>query len=171
MNRKEPVQFESFLDVEPDPSTDTVYKGTEMMRTFKPDTVIAIGGGSCMDAAKGMWMFYQAPESSFFKAKQKFLDIRKRTYKFPKLDDVKLICVPTTSGTGSEVTPFAVITDSETGVKYPLADYALTPDVAIVDSQFIQSVPKTVVADSGLDVLCHAIESYVSTMPATIPRV
>ncbi|KRM32467.1 bifunctional acetaldehyde-CoA alcohol dehydrogenase [Agrilactobacillus composti DSM 18527 = JCM 14202] len=170
MNRKEPVQFESFLDVEPDPSTDTVYKGTEMMRTFKPDTVIAIGGGSCMDAAKGMWMFYQAPESSFFKAKQKFLDIRKRTYKFPKLDDVKLICVPTTSGTGSEVTPFAVITDSETGVKYPLADYALTPDVAIVDSQFIQSVPKTVVADSGLDVLCHAIESYVSTMASNYTK-
>ncbi|MCD2256766.1 bifunctional acetaldehyde-CoA/alcohol dehydrogenase [Lactobacillus sp. CC-MHH1034] len=168
--RKNEVEFVSFLDVEPDPSTDTVYKGRDMMNDFKPDTVIALGGGSVMDAAKGMWMFYQAPDSSFFKAKQKFLDIRKRTYKFPKLDNVKLICVPTTSGTGSEVTPFAVITDSQTGVKYPLADYALTPDVAIVDSQFIQSVPKTVVADSGLDVLCHAIESYVSVMASNYTR-
>ncbi|MFD1671748.1 bifunctional acetaldehyde-CoA/alcohol dehydrogenase [Agrilactobacillus yilanensis] len=169
-NRAQPVEFESFLDVEPDPSSNTVFKGQKMMNAFKPDTVIAIGGGSVMDAAKGMWMFYQAPDSSFFKAKQKFLDIRKRTYKFPKLDDVKLICVPTTSGTGSEVTPFAVITDSDTGVKYPLADYALTPDVAIVDSKFIQTVPKAVVADSGLDVLCHAIESYVSVMSSNYTR-
>lgn len=169
-NRENPVEYEAFLDVEPDPSSDTVYKGKAMMDRFKPDTVIAVGGGSVMDAAKGMWMFYQAPEASFFKAKQKFLDIRKRTYKFPKLNDVKLICVPTTSGTGSEVTPFAVITDSQTGVKYPLADYALTPDVAIVDSKFIQTVPKTVVADSGLDVLCHAIESYVSVMSSNYTK-
>ncbi|QFR23903.1 bifunctional acetaldehyde-CoA/alcohol dehydrogenase [Schleiferilactobacillus harbinensis] len=168
--RKNPVQFQTFLDVEPDPSSDTVFHGQAAMNDFKPDTVIAIGGGSVMDAAKGMWMFYQAPNSSFFRAKQKFLDIRKRTYKFPKLDDVKLICIPTTSGTGSEVTPFAVITDSETGVKYPLADYALTPNVAIVDSRFIETVPKTVVADSGLDVLCHSIESYVSTMASHYTR-
>lgn len=169
-NRPEPVTVQRFVDVEPDPSTNTVYKGTEMMRSFKPDTIIAVGGGSVMDAAKGMWLFYTAPDASFWGAKQKFLDIRKRTYKFPNLDKVKLVCVPTTSGTGSEVTPFAVITDSETNIKYPLADYALTPDVAIVDSQFIESVPQRVVADSGLDVLCHALESYVSTMASHYTR-
>lgn len=168
--RKEPVTTKRFVDVEPDPSTDTVYKGAELMRSFKPDTIIAIGGGSVMDAAKGMWLFYSAPDASFWGAKQKFLDIRKRTYKFPNLDKVKLVCIPTTSGTGSEVTPFAVITDSKTNIKYPLADYALTPDVAIVDSKFIESVPKTVVADSGLDVLCHSIESFVSTMASNYTR-
>lgn len=168
--RKEPVTTKRFVDVEPDPSTDTVYKGAELMRSFKPDTIIAIGGGSVMDSAKGMWLFYSAPDASFWGAKQKFLDIRKRTYKFPNLDKVKLVCIPTTSGTGSEVTPFAVITDSKTNIKYPLADYALTPDVAIVDSKFIESVPKTVVADSGLDVLCHSIESFVSTMASNYTR-
>ncbi|MFD1464756.1 bifunctional acetaldehyde-CoA/alcohol dehydrogenase [Lapidilactobacillus mulanensis] len=168
--RDESVVYQTFVDVEPDPSSNTVYKGAEMMRSFKPDTIIAVGGGSVMDAAKGMWLFYTAPDASFWGAKQKFLDIRKRTYKFPNLDKVKLVCIPTTSGTGSEVTPFAVITDSESGIKYPLADYALTPNVAIVDSQFIETVPKTVVADSGLDVLCHAIESYVSTMASHYTR-
>lgn len=168
--RQEPVIFQTFVDVEPDPSSDTVYKGAEAMRSFKPDTIIAIGGGSVMDAAKGMWLFYSHPDASFWGAKQKFMDIRKRTYKFPTMDDVKLVCIPTTSGTGSEVTPFAVITDSETGIKYPLADYALTPNVAIVDAQFIETVPKTVVADSGLDVLCHAIESFVSTMASHYTR-
>lgn len=168
--RKDDVTVKRFVDVEPDPSTDTVYKGAELMRSFKPDTIIAIGGGSVMDAAKGMWLFYSAPDASFWGAKQKFLDIRKRTYKFPNLDKVKLVCIPTTSGTGSEVTPFAVITDSKTNIKYPLADYALTPDVAIVDSKFIESVPKTVAADSGLDVLCHSIESFVSTMASNYTR-
>lgn len=171
LNRREtPVVYQTFVDVESDPSSNTVYKGAEMMRSFKPDTIIAVGGGSVMDAAKGMWLFYTAPDASFWGAKQKFLDIRKRTYKFPNLDKVKLVCIPTTSGTGSEVTPFAVITDSDTGIKYPLADYALTPNVAIVDSQFIETVPKTVVADSGLDVLCHAIESFVSTMASHYTR-
>lgn len=171
LNRREtPVVYQTFVDVESDPSSNTVYKGAEMMRSFKPDTIIAVGGGSVMDAAKGMWLFYTAPDASFWGAKQKFLDIRKRTYKFPNLDKVKLVCIPTTSGTGSEVTPFAVITDSDTGIKYPLADYALTPSVAIVDSQFIETVPKTVVADSGLDVLCHAIESFVSTMASHYTR-
>ena len=167
--RDNPVQIQTFTDVEPDPSTDTVYAGTARMRAFKPDTIVAIGGGSVMDAAKGMWLFYDA-DGDFFGAKQKFLDIRKRTYKFPKLNKTKLVCIPTTSGTGSEVTPFAVITDSETGIKYPLADYALTPDVALVDSQFIESVPPKVVADTGLDVLCHATESYVSTMASDYTR-
>ncbi|WP_125709513.1 bifunctional acetaldehyde-CoA/alcohol dehydrogenase [Lacticaseibacillus porcinae] len=167
--RNNPVQIQTFVDVEPDPSSDTVYKGTAMMKDFKPDAIVAIGGGSVMDAAKGMWLFYDA-EGDFFGAKQKFLDIRKRTYKFPKPTKSKLICVPTTSGTGSEVTPFAVITDSETGIKYPLADYALTPDVALIDSQFIETVPPKVVADTGLDVLCHATESYVSAMASDYTR-
>ena len=162
--RKNMVQIEVFSDVEPNPSTNTVYKGTEVMMNFKPDTVIAIGGGSAMDAAKGMWMFYEHPDTSFFGAKQKFLDIRKRTYKIDKPEKTQFVCIPTTSGTGAEVTPFAVITDSETHVKYPLADYALTPDVAIIDPQFVLSVPASVTADTGMDVLTHAIESYVSVM-------
>ncbi|KRM71537.1 bifunctional acetaldehyde-CoA/alcohol dehydrogenase [Lacticaseibacillus brantae] len=169
-NRSEPVQVQTFVDVEPDPSTDTVYKGAQMMEDFQPDTIIAIGGGSVMDAAKGMWLFYDAKDADFFGAKQKFLDIRKRTYKFPKLTNSQLVCIPTTSGTGSEVTPFAVITDSKTHIKYPLADYALTPDVALVDSQFIESVPPVVVADTGLDVLAHATESYVSVMATDYTR-
>lgn len=168
--RKEPVVYQTFVDVESDPSSDTVYRGAEMMRRFEPDTIIAVGGGSVMDAAKGMWLFYCHPDASFWGAKQKFMDIRKRTYKFPNLTQAKLVCIPTTSGTGSEVTPFAVITDSKTHIKYPLADYALTPDVAIIDSKFIDSVPKTVVADSGMDVLCHSIESFVSTMASHYTR-
>ncbi|EAA0391108.1 bifunctional acetaldehyde-CoA/alcohol dehydrogenase, partial [Listeria monocytogenes] len=119
--RKNDVKIEVFSDVEPNPSTNTVYAGTKMMVDFKPDTVIALGGGSAMDAAKGMWMFYEHPDTSFFGAKQKFLDIRKRTYKIDKPEKTQFVCIPTTSGTGSEVTPFAVITDSETHVKYPLA--------------------------------------------------
>ena len=111
------------------------------MMNFEPDTIIALGGGSPMDAAKGMWMFYENPNVEFFGAKQKFLDIRKRTYRIREPNKTKFVCIPTTSRTGSEVTPFAVITDSETGVKYPLADYALTPHVAIVDPQFVYSVP------------------------------
>lgn len=162
--RKNNVKVEIFSNVEPNPSTDTVMAGTEAMINFQPDTIIAIGGGSAMDAAKGMWLFYEKPETEFFGAKQKFLDIRKRAYKIPDLKKTTFVCIPTTSGTGSEVTPFAVITDSETHVKYPLADYALTPDIAIVDPQFVLSVPKSVTADTGMDVLTHAIESYVSVM-------
>ena len=150
--RKNDVKIEVFSDVEPNPSTNTVYAGTKMMVDFQPDTVIALGGGSAMDAAKGMWMFYEHPDTEFFGAKQKFLDIRKRTYKIAKPEKTQFVCIPTTSGTGSEVTPFAVITDSETHVKYPLADYALTPDVAIVDPQFVMSVPASVTADTGMDV-------------------
>ncbi|EMW6265947.1 bifunctional acetaldehyde-CoA/alcohol dehydrogenase [Enterococcus faecalis] len=168
--RKNDVKIEVFSDVEPNPSTNTVYAGTKMMVDFQPDTVIALGGGSAMDAAKGMWMFYEHPDTEFFGAKQKFLDIRKRTYKIAKPEKTQFVCIPTTSGTGSEVTPFAVITDSETHVKYPLADYALTPDAAIVDPQFVMSVPASVTADTGMDVLTHAIESYVSVMASDYTR-
>ncbi|EKS40584.1 bifunctional acetaldehyde-CoA/alcohol dehydrogenase [Staphylococcus epidermidis] len=168
--RENQPKIKVFNEVEPNPSTHTVYKGLEMFVNFQPDTIIALGGGSAMDAAKAIWMFFEHPETSFFGAKQKFLDIRKRTYKITKPKNAKFICIPTTSGTGSEVTPFAVITDSETHVKYPLADYALTPDIAIVDPQFVLSVPKDVAADTGMDVLTHAIESYVSVMASDYTR-
>lgn len=168
--RENQPQIKVFNEVEPNPSTHTVYKGLEMFMNFQPDTIIALGGGSAMDAAKAIWMFFEHPETSFFGAKQKFLDIRKRTYKINKPKNAKFICIPTTSGTGSEVTPFAVITDSETHVKYPLADYALTPDIAIVDPQFVLSIPKDVTADTGMDVLTHAIESYVSVMASDYTR-
>ena len=168
--RENQPQIKVFNEVEPNPSTHTVYKGLEMFINFQPDTIIALGGGAAMDAAKAIWMFFEHPETSFFGAKQKFLDIRKRTYKITKPKNAKFICIPTTSGTGSEVTPFAVITDSETHVKYPLADYALTPDIAIVDPQFVLSVPKDVAADTGMDVLTHAIESYVSVMASDYTR-
>lgn len=164
------IQIEVFDQVEPDPSTDTVDRGVRLMNEFKPDTIIAIGGGSPLDAAKNMWMFYEHPGADFFGAKQKYLDIRKRTYTFEKPNKAKFVAIPTTSGTGSEVTPFAVITDSQTHVKYPLADYALTPDVAIVDPQFIMTVPKKTIAYSGLDVFCHALESYVSSLASDYTR-
>ena len=154
-----------FADVEPDPSVDTVLNGAEAMRKFKPDTIIALGGGSAMDAAKGMWLFYENQEADFDDLRLKFMDIRKRIYKFPKLGrQAKMVAIPTTSGTGSEVTSFAVITDKVNNIKYPLADYELTPDVAIIDPTFVMSVPAAVTADTGLDVLTHAIEAYVSIM-------
>ena len=168
--RKNDVKVEVFSDVEPNPSTNTVYKGLEMIVNFQTDTIIALGGGSAMDAAKGMWMFFEHPDTSFFGAKQKFLDIRKRTYGIAPPEKTQLVCIPTTSGTGAEVTPFAVITDSETHVKYPLADYALTPNVAIIDPQFVLTLPKSIAADTGMDVLTHAIESYVSVMASDYTR-
>lgn len=168
--RKTPVVFDMFSDVEPDPSSNTVFKGAEQMHIFKPDTIIALGGGSAIDAAKAMWMFYEHPDTQFFGAKQKFLDIRKRTYRIDNPKKSQLVAIPTTSGTGAEVTPFAVITDSETGIKYPLADYALTPNVVIVDPQFVLTVPKSVTADTGMDVLTHAIEAYVSVMASDYTR-
>lgn len=166
LKRRNPVQIEIFYDVEPDPSTTTVNRGTEMMNRFKPDCIIALGGGSPMDAAKAMWLFYEYPETDFNNLKQKFMDIRKRTYKYPMLGQkAKFVAIPTTSGTGSEVTSFAVITDKENGhTKYPLADYQLTPDVAIIDPEFVYSLPRVAVADTGMDVLTHAIEAYVSVM-------
>lgn len=164
--RQTPVYIEVFSDVEPDPSVDTVERGTRLMESFQPDCIIALGGGSPMDAAKAMWLFYEYPETSFQSLKQKFLDIRKRVYKYPRLGrKAKFVAIPTTSGTGSEVTSFAVITDKREGnTKYPLADYELTPDVAIIDPDYVYSLPKTAVADTGMDVLTHAIEAYVSVM-------
>ncbi|MFD0681268.1 MULTISPECIES: bifunctional acetaldehyde-CoA/alcohol dehydrogenase [unclassified Paenibacillus] len=164
--RKTPVYIEVFSDVEPDPSVETVERGTKMMEGFQPDCIIALGGGSPMDAAKAMWLFYEYPDTSFQSLKQKFMDIRKRVYKYPRLGrKAKFVAIPTTSGTGSEVTSFAVITDKREGnTKYPLADYELTPDVAIIDPDYVYSLPKTAVADTGMDVLTHAIEAYVSVM-------
>lgn len=168
--RPNKIEYAVFADVEPDPSTNTVYKGVEKMTDFNPDTVIALGGGSVMDAAKVIWLFSEHPETDFFGAKQKYLDIRKRTYRIAPMTQAKLVCIPTTSGTGSEVTPFAVITDSDTGVKYPLADYALTPTVAIVDPTFVYKIPKALVGETGIDVLSHAIESYVSVMASDFTK-
>ncbi len=163
--RKSIVMIQKYSDVEVDPSIETILSGSEEMKKFKPDTIIALGGGSVIDAAKGMWLFYENENIKFEDLKLKFMDIRKRIYKYPKLGKkAQLVAIPTTSGTGSEVTSFAVITDKKTNIKYPLADYELTPDVAIIDSQFIMSLPKEVIADTGMDVLTHAIEAYVSVM-------
>ena len=136
-----------------------------MMRSFNPDVIIALGGGSPIDAAKGMWLFYEHPDADPEGLKLKFMDIRKRAYKFPKLGTkTKMVAIPTTSGTGSEVTSFAVLTDKTKNKKYPLADYELTPDVAIVDPDLVMSLPKSVTADTGMDVFTHALEAYVSNM-------
>ena len=135
------------------------------MGQFEPDVIIALGGGSAIDAAKGMWLFYEHPDVDKEGLKLKFLDIRKRTYKYPKLGlKAKFVAIPTTSGTGSEVTSFAVITDNDKNIKYPFADYELTPDVAIIDPNLVMSLPKILTADTGMDVLTHAIEAYVSNM-------
>ena len=163
--REKYVHSEIFSEVESDPSFDTIKKGVEAMNLFNPDVIIALGGGSPIDAAKGMWLFYEHPDADIEGLKLKFMDIRKRTYKFPKLGEkAKMVAIPTTSGTGSEVTSFAVITDKKKNMKYPLADYELTPDVAIVDPDLVMTLPKKMTADTGMDVLTHAIESYISNM-------
>ncbi|WP_439681255.1 bifunctional acetaldehyde-CoA/alcohol dehydrogenase [Embleya sp. MST-111070] len=162
-SRELPVTIQIIDDVLPEPSIDSVRRGADLMRAFRPDTILALGGGSPMDAAKVMWLLYEQPDVEFADMRQKFLDIRKRAFRFPVLGEkARLVCVPTTSGTGAEVTPFAVITDSATGKKYPLADYALTPSVAIVDPLLAAELPPALAADSGMDTLTHAIEAYVS---------
>ena len=163
--RKNKVQVQLFCDVEPDPDITTVKRGLSLMEAFRPDVIIALGGGSAMDAAKGMWLFYEHPEVNFDDLKQKFMDIRKRAFKYPELGKKsRLVCIPTTSGTGSEVTPFAVISNKAENKKYPLADYSLTPTVAICDPEFTTSLPAGVTADTGMDVLTHALEAYVSVL-------
>ncbi len=163
--RRNPVTYQLFAEVEPDPDITTVRRGVELMKQFAPDTIIALGGGSAMDAAKGMWIFYEHPEVNFDDLKQKFMDIRKRAFKYPELGrKSKLICIPTTSGTGSEVTPFAVISDKKNLKKYPLTDYSLTPSIAIVDPEFTTNIPAKSTAYTGMDVLTHAIEAYTSVM-------
>lgn len=163
--RRDKVIYHVFTDVEADPDISTVRKGAESMHQFQPDTIIALGGGSPIDAAKAMWLFYEQPQIDFRDLVQKFMDIRKRAFRFPELGDkAKFVAIPTTSGTGSEVTPFAVISDKENNMKYPLTDYSLTPTIAIVDPSLVMTVPKKVTANTGMDVLTHALEAYVSTM-------
>ncbi|ENU5703684.1 iron-containing alcohol dehydrogenase, partial [Salmonella enterica] len=152
------VETEVFFEVEADPTLSVVRKGAELANSFKPDVIIALGGGSPMDAAKIMWVMYEHPETHFEELALRFMDIRKRIYKFPKMGvKAKMIAVTTTSGTGSEVTPFAVVTDDATGQKYPLADYALTPDMAIVDANLVMDMPKSLCAFGGLDAVTHAL--------------
>lgn len=159
------IDYKVFFDVEPDPTLATAYKGAQEMQQFEPDTILALGGGSPMDAAKIMWVLYEHPEVRFEDLAMRFMDIRKRVYPFPTLrNKAIMVSVPTSAGTGSEVTPFAVITDEKTGQKYPLADYALTPDMAIVDAELMMSMPKSLTAASGIDALTHAIEAYVSVL-------
>ncbi|AGK96376.1 bifunctional acetaldehyde-CoA/alcohol dehydrogenase [Clostridium pasteurianum] len=159
------VDFKVFTEVEPDPTLATARKGAEEMMDFKPDTIISLGGGSAMDAAKIMWVLYEHPEVRFEDLAMRFMDIRKRIYNFPKMGEkAMMIAVATSAGTGSEVTPFAVITDEKTGVKYPLADYELTPDMAIVDAELMMNMPKGLTAASGIDALIHGIEAYTSVL-------
>ncbi|MCK8817248.1 bifunctional acetaldehyde-CoA/alcohol dehydrogenase [Natroniella sulfidigena] len=159
------IDYKIFSGVEPDPSVKTVLTGTEFVKNFEADLIIALGGGSPMDAAKGIWLFYENPELDFEDLKLRFADIKKRTYQFPKLgQQAKLVAIPTTSGSGSEVTSFTVITDKENNIKYPLVSYELTPDIAIIDSELTMTLPPQVTAHTGLDVLTHAIEGYVSIL-------
>ncbi|UFH63659.1 bifunctional acetaldehyde-CoA/alcohol dehydrogenase [Clostridium cadaveris] len=162
---KNGIQYKIFPEVEPDPTLRCAKAGAKEMLSFNPDVVISLGGGSAMDAAKIMWVMYEHPEVRFEDLAMRFMDIRKRVYKFPTMGQkAMMVAIATSAGTGSEVTPFAVITDEETGVKYPLADYELTPDMAIVDAELMMTSPKGLTACAGIDVLVHAIEAYVSIM-------
>ncbi|MFA0086222.1 bifunctional acetaldehyde-CoA/alcohol dehydrogenase [Vibrio sp. 10N.261.51.F12] len=159
------IEVQTFFDVEADPTLSVVEKGAEAMKSFQPDVILALGGGSPMDAAKIMWVMYEHPETHFEELAMRFMDIRKRIYKFPKMGEkAELVCITTTSGTGSEVTPFAVVTDDKTGAKYPLADYELTPNMAIVDANLVMNMPKSLTAFGGYDAVTHALEAYVSVL-------
>ena len=159
------IRYAIFFDVAPDPTLACAKAGASQMSAFKPDVIIALGGGSAMDAAKIMWVLYEHPNVDFTDMAMRFSDIRKRIYTFPKMGKkAELIAIPTSAGTGSEVTPFAVITDEKTGVKYPLADYELLPNMAIVDADFHMTAPKSLTAASGIDAVAHAIEAYASIM-------
>ena len=159
------IEVQTFFDVEADPTLSVVEKGAEAMKSFQPDVIIALGGGSPMDAAKIMWVMYEHPDTHFEELAMRFMDIRKRIYKFPKMGKkAELVCITTTSGTGSEVTPFAVVTDDKTGAKYPLADYELTPQMAIVDANLVMNMPKSLTAFGGYDAVTHALEAYVSVL-------
>ena len=159
------VAHTTFFDVQPDPTLLNAKNGAAQMTAFKPDTIIALGGGSAMDAAKIMWVMYEHPEADFMDMAMRFIDIRKRVYTFPKMGEkAYFIAIPTSAGTGSEVTPFAVITDEQTGVKYPLADYELLPNMAIIDTDFHMSAPKGLTAASGIDAVTHALEAYASML-------
>ncbi|AGB40988.1 alcohol dehydrogenase, class IV [Halobacteroides halobius DSM 5150] len=162
---KNNIDFRVFSDIEPDPTIDIVEKAVEQMKSYEPDLIIALGGGSPMDAAKIMWLIYEHPEVEFKELAMTFMDIRKRIYEFPELGNkAELVAIPTTSGTGSEVTPFAVVTDDQSGIKYPIADYELTPSMAIVDPDLVLSMPPKLTAYSGIDALVHAIEAYTSVL-------
>ena len=159
------IAHSTFFDVAPDPTLACAIEGTKQMQAFKPDTIIALGGGSAMDAAKIMWVMYEHPEVDFMDMAMRFVDIRKRIYTFPKMGEkAYFIAIPTSAGTGSEVTPFAVITDEKTGIKYPLADYELMPNMAIIDTDLHMSAPKGLTAASGIDAVTHALEAYASVM-------
>ncbi|OEG70193.1 hypothetical protein ATZ36_05730 [Candidatus Endomicrobiellum trichonymphae] len=159
------IDYQIFFGVKPEPTVSTVNEALSLVRAYEPDIIIAFGGGSPIDAAKIIWLMYEHPETDFKDIAMRFMDIRKRICKIPELGKkVQMVAIPTTSGTGSEITPFAVITDDETHIKYPIADYALTPNVAIVDPDFVDSMPKSLCAASGIDALTHAIEAYVSVL-------
>ena len=159
------IAHTTFFDVQPDPTLKNAKDGAKQMAAFQPDTIIALGGGSAMDAAKIMWVLYEHPEADFMDMAMRFIDIRKRVYTFPKMGEkAYFIAVPTSAGTGSEVTPFAVITDGDTGVKYPLADYELLPNMAIIDTDFHMSAPKGLTAASGIDAVTHAVEAYAAML-------
>jgi len=159
------IEHTCFFDVAPDPTLECAIRGSEQMKAFKPDVIIALGGGSAMDAGKIMWVLYEHPEADFMDMAMRFIDIRKRVYTFPKMGEkAYFIAIPTSAGTGSEVTPFAVITDEKTGVKYPLADYELLPKMAIIDTDFHMSAPRGLTAASGIDAVTHALEAYASMM-------
>lgn len=159
------IAYATFSDVAPDPTLECAIAGTKVANSFQPDVIIAVGGGSAMDAAKIMWVMYEHPEADFMDMAMRFVDIRKRIYSFPKMGEkAYFVAVPTSAGTGSEVTPFAVITDEKTGIKYPLADYELLPNMAIVDADLMMNAPKGLTSASGIDSLTHALEAYVAML-------